>query len=287
MPKARPRKGKGGQKKGAKRSSNFQFRPLSSEDVAQILTEADAPLLSDKEIGRLTSWLNMALSEYGGRLEEYSEPTLIQLRKRVYAIHAALKRLKAVLPSAEERSLDNYLIYLGEEYARTRGPHPNLEPHEVWAVNPETEEEYGGVDHYHSDARLHEMVDCVTQILDWLDNSPKWVDQIDNWLDHLPHWMDEDDTDPRDRVRRQRDAHRRPGRTKVWLIGKQLPLLYEWAFGRGKYGVSRSTTPGQYGPGIRFVSAVLRHAGIGDGAGREISPETIIKYRRRARGLAS
>ncbi len=56
-----------------------------------------------------------------------------------------------------------------------------------------------------------------------------------------------------------------------------------------QYGVSRPAvsrlegSKGKYGPGVRFVAAVLRHAGIKGEKGEDISPETVIKYRSRAK----
>ena len=60
------------------------------------------------------------------------------------------------------------------------------------------------------------------------------------------------------------------------LIGRDLPQIYHLNFGR-QFGVSRTASE-KFGPGVRFVVSVLRHAGM------DVQPETVIRYRTKAKG---
>jgi hypothetical protein len=255
---------------------------FSPEAAAEIIQEADPTLqFSKPQIAALTWQLNNALRDYQQRKEDYAEPTLRQLRKDTKALHRALERLKSALPATESRSLRNYLIELGETYAVTRGGHPNLEPHTVSAIIPKWDwMEVTAVDHYRSDERLKQIVDplfeSVTELLDWMNHTPPEMKRDMNWLHRMPHWAD-------DISLMEMEGHRLPPvdshreSSKVWLIGWKLPQIYSLTFDR-PYRVSRmeSKSGTRYGPGVRFVLAALRRAGI------DVSPETVIKYRGRA-----
>jgi hypothetical protein len=261
--------------------------PLSQEMVQQIVNETRAEReLSQPEIERLALMLNLTLSEYLNSEKRYSEPTSSQLREQINKLHLALKRLKLALPVPEQISLRYYLIHLGEAYAATQGQHPNLAPHSVRGLL-DTGEEVSSIDHYHSDVRLNEMISSVSQVLEWMNKTPASMKKISNWWDRKPHWLEDEYelmmerllTSPRDLPK---DAHRR--RLTEHLIGLQLPEVYEKTFKR-RFGVSRPP-----GPGVRFVLAVLRHAGLCNDHNRPFSEETVIKYGqnyRRARGAGA
>ena len=261
---------------------------LSREMVQQIVSETQAKREpSQPEIRRLASSLNLVLSEYEGLEKLYSEPTSQQLRAQINALVNALTRLKKKLPAPEQTSLRNYLIHLGESYASTEGQHPNLTPHSVGGVL-ETGEGVSSIDHYRSDQRLDEMISSVSQVLEWFNKTPAGMERLSNWWDRDPHWFEDDYelmmerllTTPRDLPE---DEHRRRHLTER-LIGMQLPEVYEMTFNT-RYGVSRPP-----GPGVRFVLAVLRHAGISKDDNQPFSSNTVIKYRQnylRARRAAA
>jgi hypothetical protein len=249
---------------------------LSLEMVQQIVRETRAEReLSQQQIETLASVLNLTLSlQYEHHVELYSEPTFKQLSNQITTLHKALERVKSALPSAEQSSLRYYLIHLGEEYAAEKGQHPGLEPHYVSGLN-DNGEEVTARDHYRSDERLDQIIDGMTQLLDWLDCTPAEMKRPSNWWNRMPHWL-EDQSELIERLEKpprhlQIDAHRR--RRTEYLIGDRLPQVYEMTFNT-RYGVSRPP-----GPGIRFVSAVLRHAEIYNDDNKPFSIETIIKYR--------
>ena len=216
---------------------------LSQEMVQQIVRETRAEReLSQSEIKRLASMLNLTLSEYlNGEERRCSEPTSSQLSEQINKLHQVLKRLKLALPSLEQISLRYYLIHLGEAYAATQGQHPNLAPHSVGGLL-DTGEEVSAIDHYHSDVRLNEMISSVSQVLEWMNKTPASMKKISNWWDRKPHWLEDEYelmmerllTPPRDLPK---DAHRR--RLTEHLIGLQLPEVYERTF-KKRFGVSRS-----------------------------------------------
>jgi hypothetical protein len=211
------------------------------------------------------------LSEYEHRSRLRSEPTPQKLRKQISDLHKALRTLKLAFPDPKTNSLRNYLIELGESYAATKGPHPNLSPHTL-LVSLETWQE--GIDHYRSDERLDEMISCVSQVLEWMNNTPASTKKVSYWWDRPPHWLD--DQTVWDRLEywfSTEDVERHY--LTVTLIGRDLPSIYQSTFGQ-PFGVSR--TSGKYGPGVRFVVSVLRHAGM------NVRPETIIRYRTKAKG---
>jgi transcriptional regulator with XRE-family HTH domain len=214
---------------------------LSLEIVEQIVRETRAQReLSQLEIERLASMLNLTLSEYLNAEERYSEPTSSQLSEQINKLHQALKRLKLALPTPEQISLRYYLIHLGEAYAASQGQHPNLAPHHIGG---EFEgEAVSAIDHYYSDVRLNEMISSVSQVLEWMNKTPASMKKISNWWDRKPHWLENDDelmmerllTPPHDLPK---NAHRR--RSTEHLIGLQLPEVYERTF-KEKFGVSQS-----------------------------------------------
>lgn len=79
-------------------------------------------------------------------------------------------------------------------------------------------------------------------------------------------------------------ANRDPtNKVRLWLIGYELPRIYEKFF-RKPFGAT--LTSREYGPGIRFILLVLEAAGIVSSTGSKYSAITIKTYRRRARKYA-
>ncbi len=70
------------------------------------------------------------------------------------------------------------------------------------------------------------------------------------------------------------------------LIGRALPKIYQKFFKR-KYGASKKADGRATGPGLRFVDAVLRQAGVRNQLGDHYSLETIATYWRLAKRARS
>ena len=253
---------------------------LSQEMAEQIAREAHPEReLSQFEIQRLTSSLNQTLRDYQCSEELYLEPTFNQLQQQVNTLHNALERVKRALPPPGQDSLRNYLIHLGEEYATTKGPHPNLAPCFIGGIlDYDTGEDVSALNHYRSDDRLEEMISSVLQVLEWMDHTPATMKEPSNWWDRYPHWFEGEYEKWLERLEKPRipaiNAHRR--RATEYLIGNRLPQVYGLTFNK-KFGVSRHPP----GPGVRFVLVVLRHAGIRNDHNRPFSSNTVIKYRQK------
>jgi hypothetical protein len=230
---------------------------LSLEMVQQIVNETKAEReLSQPEIMRLAIELDVFLREHDSFEKLYSEPTFRQLHAQINKLHNALKVLKRALSAAEQISLRNYLNRLGEEYAETRGPHPNLAVREGVTMF-----------RYRSNERLNEMISCVSQVLEWMNETPAEMEEHLDWWDGTLYMSIKRGRDP-DLKKLPVDTHRR--RHTEDFIGRQLPRVYERNF-QTKYGVSRHPS----GPGVRFVLAVLQHAGISNDDNQQFSSETV------------
>jgi hypothetical protein len=120
------------------------------------------------------------------------------------------------------------------------------------------------------------MISAVSQVLEWMRNTPAWTKKISYWWDEPPHWLDDQTVWERFERGVSSEDVERSGLT-VTLIGRELPQIYRLHFGR-RFGISRPRRSGKYGPGVRFVVSVLQHAGM------KVAPETVIKYRKRAQG---
>jgi hypothetical protein len=247
---------------------------LSEEMVREIAREAYPEReLSQFEINRLQSRLNLTLSNYQYSQELYLEPTFRQLREQANKLYKSLERVKDALPPSGQDSLRNYLIHLGEAYAASKGPHPNLPPHFIGGLL-DSGEEVSTLHHYRSDERLQEMISAILQLFEWMDHAPSEMEPS-NWWDRYPHWFDGEQEKWLERLEKPSripnlDAHRH--RHTEYLIGDRLPQLYEMEF-EANFGVSRPP-----GPGVRFILAVLRHAGIVNERNQPFSIETVIKY---------
>jgi hypothetical protein len=248
---------------------------LSLEMVQQIVGETHPNReWSRLEIERLTRALNISLSEHQHRKQLLSEPTPVKLRRQIRALRKelrnALSELKLALSTSEQNSLRNYLIHLGEDYAHDRSGHPNLAPHYASGVL-ETGEEVSAIDHYRSDEYLDGMISSISHVLEWMRNPPKTTEELLYWWDRTPHWLDCQTVEERLQQRfRPLDHH---GLTER-LIGGELPHVYHLNFGQ-PFKVSRGRRAGKYGPGVRFVVSVLKHAGV------NVAPNTVIRYRTR------
>ena len=87
--------------------------------------------LSQSEIRRLASTLNMTLSEYERRKQLRSEPTPPKLRKQISDLHKALRKLKLAFPDPKANSLRNYLDRPWRRLRRSSGCASQLTPHSV------------------------------------------------------------------------------------------------------------------------------------------------------------
>jgi len=260
----------------------ISVKRLSPSVVEEILNTVDPQRqFSESQISEVTSTLNNILSNYALSEEERNtEPPAKKLNKQIAALDSALRRLKLALPKPSQRSLFNYIVHAGEAYAKANGPHPKVE-RQIHVWDWKIGEEFSfQLDYFHSDKRLQEMIDSVTQVSAWLDYAAPRVKAAEtNWIDNTPYWLDKENMFQRlqhpDEFLRPVDAHRL--RETERLLGQYLPWVYETTFGR-EFTVSRSKSGTPQGPGLRFVMEVLRHAGVTKEGGRELSIETAIKY---------
>src|SRR6266478_2580817 len=80
---------------------------------------------------------------------------------------------------------------------------------------------------------------------------------------------------------------KRYGRThspELWLIGEQLPKIFDKYFRHSKGGVrAKQLSDKTYSRRDLFVVAVLKYAGIRSSKNKEYSADVVEKYRDRAR----
>jgi hypothetical protein len=259
---------------------------LSASVVGEILNTVDPKhQFSETQLSEVTRKLNDILSDYALSEEERDvEPTAKELNKQIDALQSALKRLRLALPKPTQRSLFNYVVHVGEAYAEANGPHPNVERQTVhlwdWSIGEDGDEVSFELNHFHSNKRLQEMIDSVTQVSAWLDYAASRMKADEtNWIDNTPYWLDAKNMFERlghpEEFLRPVDAHRL--RQTERLIGLSLPRVYETTFGK-KFTVSRSESGALQGPGIRFVMEVLRCAGVTKKGAKQLSKETIARY---------
>jgi hypothetical protein len=118
------------------------------------------------------------------------------------------------------------------------------------------------------------MISSVSQVLEWMNKTRASTKKLSGWWDRPPHWLDDQSLSERLEHGFSEDVERH--KLTESLIGRDLPSIYYLTFGM-QSGVSR-TASGKYGPGVRFVVSVLRHAGM------NVPPETVIRYRTKAKG---
>jgi hypothetical protein len=158
--------------------------------------------------------------------------------------------------------LFEYIRRLGEAYASVHGPHPHIEPRELPSLRGLGLEDE--VD-FNSAQRLRELIEAVHQISCWMED-------YDENLVPKVGWS---------------KLEKRYGRThspELWLIGKQLPKIFDKYFRHSKGG-DRAKQPSDetYSRRDLFVVAVLKYAGIRSSKNKEYSADVVEKYRNRAR----
>jgi hypothetical protein len=223
---------------------------ISGKKCKNMLEEAGLKLAAT-DLRRFFQELNSALLEYRLRIAVERIP-LSSWFPRYKAIVVLLRKLRAALPDREkDELLSNIIRHFGESYAASHGPHPGLPPYELadplhnfpFSVN------------YRSDERLAQTIQGVNEVTAWMQAL----------LDA--------------RVSEIRQSSREKISAAVWLIGLELPRIYE-SFFKGPFGVTVSTK--KFGPGVRFIMACLDAVGISTAAGARFSPLTIKTYRHRA-----
>jgi hypothetical protein len=197
--------------------------------------------------------LNAALLEYRLRIAVEQMP-LSSWFPRYKAIVVLLRKLRPLLPDKNKNELlFNIIRHFGESYAASHGPHPGLRPYEL----ADPMHNFPFPLNYRSDERLDQTVQGINQITAWMQA----------FLDT--------------RVREIQQSNNEKMSAAVWLIGHELPRIYESLF-KLPFGVTVSTK--KYGPGVRFITACLDTVGISTPAGNKFSALTIKTYRRRALG---
>jgi hypothetical protein len=236
-------------------------RPLSVSEVKELIAQYSQRAFKRETRNALHRDLYNAISDFQFRRSYAIAPTPAQFRKRFNDLHAALKRVKAKLPPADPQNhLFEYIRRLGEAYASVHGPHPHIEPLELPSFRGLEDE----VD-FNSVQRLRELIESVHQISCWMED-------FDENLVPKVGWS---------------KLEKRYGRThspELWLIGKQLPKIFDKYFRHSKGG-DRAKQPSDetYSRRDLFVVAVLKYAGIRSSKNKEYSADVVEKYRNRAR----
>lgn len=206
---------------------------------------------STADLHRFFNELNAALLEYRLRIAVEQMP-LSSWFPRYKAIIVLLRKLRPLLPDKnKDELLFNIIRHFGESYAASHGPHPGLPPYEL----ADPMHNFPFPLNYRSNERLAQTVQGMNEITAWMQT----------FLDA--------------RVREIQQSSKEKMSAAVWLIGHELPRIYESLF-KSPFGVTVSTK--KYGPGVRFITACLDTAGISTPAGKKFSALTIKTYRRRA-----
>jgi hypothetical protein len=204
---------------------------------------------------RLTQFkieINAALLEYGLRVDVERTP-LSSWFPRYQEIVILLRKLRPLLPNRKkDELLFNIIRHFGECYAASQGPHLGLAPYEL----ADPLDNFPFPVNYRSDERLEQTVQGLNEIAAWMQA----------FLDV--------EGEPVIQSNREKMS------AATWLIGYELPRIYEKFFHR-PFGVTLTTQ--HYGPGIRFVLFVLDAAGVVSSTGKKYSAIAIKTYRRRAR----
>src|SRR5262249_53268522 len=197
------------------------------------------------DLNRFFKELNSGLLEYRLRIAVEQTP-LSSWFPRFKAIVVLLRELRALLPDRHnDELLFNIVRHFGESHAASHGPHPGLPPYEL----ADPLHNFPFPVNYRSDERL--------------DQTIKGVNEVTAWMQAI---MDA-------RITEVRQSNQEKMSAAVWLIGHELPRIYESVF-KLPFGVTVSTKRG--GPGVEFITACLAAAGT------KFSPLTIKTYRRRA-----
>jgi hypothetical protein len=208
--------------------------------------------ISRKEISQFNQEINAALLEYDLRL--YIERTpLSSWLPRYQEIVALLMKLRPILPDKEKDPLlFNIIRHFGESYAASHGPHSGLAPYEL----ADPLDNFPFQVNYRSDERLEQTTKGLTEIAAWM--RPYLDVEVETVIQSNKEKMS----------------------AATWLIGSELPRIYEKFF-RRRFGFTLTTR--EYGPAVRFVLLVLDVAGIVSSTGNKYSATTVKTYRRRAR----
>jgi hypothetical protein len=207
--------------------------------------------LSNRKLPGFAEAINSAILEYGLRLT-VERASFSNWISRCENLLAALRKLRPLLPDREQDELVFGIISnFGEGYAASHGPHPDLPPYEL----EDPLEDFPFTVNYRSSERIEQVARGVKEIADWIQS-------------YLEAKTDEIQGSPSEELP-----------AAVWLIGYELPRLYE-AFFNSPFGVSLSAKG--YGPGVHFIIEVLDAVGILAASGKRFSPHTIRAYRRRA-----
>ena len=237
-------------------------RPFSASEVKKLIAQYSQSAFQPDTQNALRRDLNKAISDFQYRQSYAIAPTPAQFRKRFDGLHAALIRAKAKLPPADRQDpLFEYIRRLGEAYASVHGPHPRIEPQELALRGLGLED----VVDFNSAQRLRELIESVHQISCWME------DYDENLVPKVGWSMLE-------------KGHGRTHSPELWLIGKQLPKIFDKYFRHSKGGDRvKQLSDETYSRRDQFVVAVLKYAGIRSSKNKEYSADVVEKYRNRAR----
>jgi hypothetical protein len=256
-----PKRGATTKAGGAGAQSPGRF--LSANEIEELIGQySQSPFQPDTQ-DALRRDLNKAIYDFQFRRSYAIALTPAQFRERFNGLHAALKRVKAKLPPADPQNyLFEYIRRLGEAYASVHGPHPHIEPRELPSLRGLGLEDE--VD-FNSAQRLRELIESVHQILCWMED-------YDENLVPKVGWS------------KLKKGYGRTHSPELWLIGKQLPKIFDKYFRHSKVGVrAQQLSDETYSRRDLFVVAVLKYAGIRSSKNKEYSADVVEKYRNRAR----
>jgi hypothetical protein len=204
-----------------------------------------------KQLPPLTKAINAAILDYRLRLAVERTP-LSSWFPRYLQIVVLLGKLRPLLPDrTNDELLFNVIRHIGESYAASHGPHLGLPPYEL----ADPLDNFPFPVNYRSDERLEQTISGINEIASWMRA----------FLDV--------EVDPIVQSNREKMS------AAIWLVGYELPRIYEKFF-RRPFGLTLTPQPG---PGVRFILLVLDAVGIVTSTGNKFSPITIKTYRRRAR----
>jgi hypothetical protein len=232
-------------------------RPLvlvSRSSIAAILRSL-AIRLQRNEAAQFAKEINAGMLEYCLRLETERIP-LSSWLPRYQEIVVHLRKLRPILPDRKkDELLFNIIRHFGESHAASHGPHPGLAPYEL----AEPLDNFPFPVNYRSDERLEQTIKGLNEITSWM--RPFLDAEVEPVI----------------------QSNREKMSAAIWLIGHELPRIYEKFF-RKPFG--STLTSRKYGPGIRFILLLLDATGIVSSRGKRYSAITIKTYRRRARKYA-
>ena len=252
---------RGATTKAGRAGAQSPGRHLSDSEVKELIAQYSQSAFQPDTRDALRGDLNKAIADFRFRRSYAIAPTPAQFRKRFNGLHAALKRVKAKLPPADRQNdLFEYIRRLGEAYASVHGPHPHIEPLELPSFRGLEDE----VD-FNSAQRLRELIEFVHQISCWME------DYNENLVPKVG-WS------------KLKKRYGRAHSPELWLIGKQLPKIFDKYFQHSKGGDrAKQLSDETYSRCDQFVVAVLKYAGIRSSKNKEYSPGVVEKYRNRAR----